>query len=153
MTAESRRDLALVTGAAGGIGEACARLLAARCDLVLTDVDGKEASATADILLTRTGLTGAPPDSLENGIAPPPPIPMRLWKKVALAVLGLLSFIIMLSFMIPKKFEWGVTTLGLEEQAEFLGLLEPKNGTKQGWTRTIVATGTQTVKRFLTGHR
>ena len=41
MTAESRRDLALVTGAAGGIGEACARLLAARCDLVLTDVDGR----------------------------------------------------------------------------------------------------------------
>jgi NAD(P)-dependent dehydrogenase (short-subunit alcohol dehydrogenase family) len=38
MTA-SKRALALVTGAAGDMGEACARLLAGRCALLLTDVD------------------------------------------------------------------------------------------------------------------
>jgi len=121
--------------------------------LVLTDLQGKEASSTCPILLLRKGLCGAPAGTLESGVPPPPPVPMAWWKKTALFLLGLMSTLIMLSFMMPVKFEWGVTALGLEETADFCGLLAPKNGTKQGWTRTVVATGTQSVKRFLTGHR
>ena len=74
---------------------------------------------------------------------------MALWKKVALSLLGFLTLMISLSFMMPVKFEWGVKKVGMEETAEFLGLLAPKNGTQVGWTRTILATGTQSVKRFL----
>ena len=54
-----------------------------------------------------------------------------------------------LSFMMPVKFEWMITKLGFAETAEMVGLLEPKNGTARGWGRTALATGTQSVKRFL----
>ena len=47
------------------------------------------------------------------------------------------------------QFEWAVKKLGVERTAEFLGLIAPKEGDKVGWTRTILATGTQSVKRFL----
>ena len=51
--------------------------------------------------------------------------------------------------MMPVKFEWAVKKLGMEQTAEFLGLIAPKNGAQVGWTRTVLATGTQSVKRFL----
>ena len=81
------------------------------------------------------------------------PPKMRLWVRIALSVLGILSFIIMLSFMAPVKFEWCVTKLGVESYADAVGLLPPKEGAKAGWGRTMLATATQTVKRFLTGHK
>ena len=65
------------------------------------------------------------------------------------SILGVISFLIMLSFMMPVKFEWAMVRLGTAQTAEYCGLLAPKNGTEQGWTRTILASGTQSVKRFL----
>ena len=55
--------------------------------------------------------------------------------------------------MMPVKFERAVTYIGLHDSAEWCGLLPPKEGQKQGWTRTVLATGTSSVKRFLTGTR
>ena len=55
--------------------------------------------------------------------------------------------------MMPVKFERAVTYIGLHDSAEWCGLLPPKEGQKQGWTRTVLATGTSSVKRFLTGPR
>jgi hypothetical protein len=39
--------------------------------------------------------------------------------------------------------------LGVEQTAEMVGLLEPKNNGTRGWGRTALATGTQSIKRFL----
>ena len=68
--------------------------------------------------------------------------------RVALVLLGILSTMIMLSFMAPQKTEWLVGKLGMEETAETMGLITSKNGTR-GWTRTVLASGTQSVRRFL----
>jgi 3-oxoacyl-[acyl-carrier protein] reductase len=43
------RPVALVTGAAGGIGQAIARRLVAECDLVLTDVDREGLAAAVEV--------------------------------------------------------------------------------------------------------
>jgi hypothetical protein len=117
--------------------------------LMVTAADGKTAASSVDVLVLRSGLSGAPAGTLVNGVPPPPPIPMALWKKVALSLLGLFTMLISLSFMMPVKFEWAVKKLGMEQTAEFLGLIAPKNGAQVGWTRTVLATGTQSVKRFL----
>ena len=80
---------------------------------------------------------GAPCGVLSDGLAPPPPPQMALWKKVALAVLGLLTFVITLSFMMPVKFEWCVTKLGLVETAESFGLLAPKVSPRPNQSLTV----------------
>ncbi len=51
MTLLPRRKV-LITGAAGGMGRACARLMGARDDLVLTDVSGQALGKFADELCT-----------------------------------------------------------------------------------------------------
>lgn len=48
---ESCRPIAIVTGACGGMGRACARLLGSRFDLVLTDVDQDRVDAWVETLL------------------------------------------------------------------------------------------------------
>ena len=49
---------ALVTGAAGGIGLACAEAFAAEgCDLALIDIDDKRLAAAARDLAKRSGRT------------------------------------------------------------------------------------------------
>ena len=56
----------------------------------------------------------------------------------------------MLSFMAPVKCRWVVTTLGVEETAELIGLIDGKNGTSASWSaRSVLAGGTQQVRRFL----
>ena len=125
--------------------------------LTLTSADGEHVSSnTVDVPLMAPGrpqLTGAPAGTLVAGVPPPPPPKMSLLAKMALFILGLLTFVISLSFMMPVKFEWMVTRIGMQDWAQYCGLLPPKEGEKQGWMRSILATATQTVKRFLTGHR
>ncbi|MGE0879175.1 MAG: SDR family NAD(P)-dependent oxidoreductase [Acidimicrobiia bacterium] len=48
--------IAIITGGAQGIGEACARLMAARgADIVIADFNGDRATATADDIAAKTG--------------------------------------------------------------------------------------------------
>ena len=86
--------------------------------LRLTSSSGAVASDDAPILLVREQLAGVPPGELTDGVPPPPPVPLKPLTKLALFILGIMTFVISLSFMMPVKFEWMVTKLGCNETAE-----------------------------------
>ena len=100
----------------------------------------------------RTAPSGVPVGRLAKAM--PPPRPERpLWLqvliKIALFFLGILAFLITLSFIAPVKTKWAVGMLGVEEQAEYIGLIESKNATASWSARSVLAGGTQQLRRFL----
>lgn len=104
------------------------------------------------LTLVRCELTGAAKGELAPQLPQPPErsLLMRILIKTALTILGLLSFVIMLSFMMPQKLQWLTQKAGVEETAIYLGLVPSKEGTSPTWSaRSILATGTQMVRRFL----
>lgn len=62
MANAAKRDLAIITGAAGGMGAACAARLASRADLVLTDRDRGRLEAVASGLSAEAAPTVVPAD-------------------------------------------------------------------------------------------
>ena len=114
--------------------------------------DEKQAWNSVKVQLVRTAPSGVPVGRLAKAM--PPPRPERpLWLqiliKIALFFLGILAFLITLSFIAPVKTKWAVGMLGVEEQAEYIGLIESKNATASWSARSVLAGGTQQLRRFL----
>ena len=115
--------------------------------------EDRQAWNSVCVTLVRPSLSGVPVGTLAKVM--PPPRPERpLWQrviiKILLVILGILSLIITLSFMAPHKTKWVVSTIGVEDQAEYLGIIESRNGTAASWSaRSVLAGGTQQLRRFL----
>ena len=74
---------------------------------------------------------------------------LQSFVRVAALVLGILSVIIILSFMIPEKVTATMAWLDVQEEAEWMGLI-PSSTNSSGYWRSLLAGGTGTVKKFLT---
>ena len=146
----STGQVAVSTWAGSGQAE-----IAHEMQLRLTAADGEQMGWNGmKVRLVRTSLCGCDAGDLALVLpARPEPWNYPLLKAllgVLLFFLGVLGFLVTLSFILPSYCQSAVAFLGLEESAAAVGMIPSKNGTSASWSgRSMLAAGTHSVRRFL----